>query len=191
MGKGQSKLSRDQIKTLAQQTYFTEKEIRQWYKGFKRDCPNGLLTEVGFQKIYKQFFPQGDPSEFASFVFKVFDENKDGAIEFPEFVRALSITSRGTLEEKLGWAFKLYDLDRDGFITREEMESIVGSIYKMLGDNVKLPEDENTPEKRVERIFAAMDKNQDAQLSQEEFIEGAKGDPNIVQALSLYEGLDK
>lgn len=170
---------------------FTEKEIKQWHKGFKRDCPNGLLTEVGFQKIYKQFFPQGDPSDFASFIFKVFDENKDGAIEFHEFVRALSITSRGTLEEKLGWAFKLYDIDRDGFIKRNEMELIVGSIYKMLGNSIKLPEEESTPEKRVDKIFATMDKNHDAQLTLEEFIEGAKSDQNIVQALSYYEGLDK
>lgn len=191
MGKGQSKLSREQIKTLAKQTYFTEKEIHQWYKGFRRDCPNGLLTEVGFQKIYKQFFPQGDPTDFASYVFRVFDENKDGAIEFPEFVRALSITGRGSLDEKLGWAFKLYDLDRDGFITRQEMESIVGSIYKMLGNTIKLPDEENTPMKRVDKIFTTMDKNSDQKLTLDEFIEGAKSDTNIVQALSLYEGLDK
>jgi len=34
------------------------------------------LNFQGFQKIYKQFFPQGDPSDFAAYVFKVFDENK-------------------------------------------------------------------------------------------------------------------
>ncbi|MCP9263207.1 Neuronal calcium sensor 1 [Dirofilaria immitis] len=186
MGKPNSKLKRNQVKTLAKQTYFTEKEIKQWHKGFVRDCPNGMLTEAGFQKIYKQFFPQGDPSDFASFVFKVFDENKDGAIEFHEFIRALSITSRETWTRR---AFRLYDLDNDGFITRDEMLSIVGSIYKMVGSTAKLPKEENTPEKRVDRIFRMMDKNNDAQLTLEEFKEGAKADPSIVHALSLYEGL--
>ncbi|KAF1640731.1 UNVERIFIED_CONTAM: Neuronal calcium sensor 1, partial [Eudyptes robustus] len=61
------------------------------------------------------------------------------------------------------------------------------SIYKMVGDSVKLPEEENTPEKRVDRIFRMMDKNNDAQLTLDEFKEGAKADPSIVHALSLYE----
>ncbi|RVE41988.1 hypothetical protein evm_013363 [Chilo suppressalis] len=163
---------------------FTEKEIRLWHKGFLKDCPNGLLTEQGFIKIYKQFFPQGDPSKFASLVFRVFDENNDGSIEFEEFIRALSVTSRGNLDEKLHWAFRLYDVDNDGYITREEMYNIVDAIYQMVGQTPQ-PEDENTPQKRVDKIFDQMDKNHDDRLTLEEFREGSKADPRIVQALSL------
>lgn len=44
-------------------------------------------------------------------------------------------------------AFQLYDIDGDGFITYDEMLQIVRSIYKMTGQMVKLPADEDTPEK--------------------------------------------
>ena len=71
------------------------------YQGFIMDCPEGRLDKKNFGKIYTQFFPFGDPGEFASYVFDVFDENKNGYIDFKEFICALSATSRGTLEEKL------------------------------------------------------------------------------------------
>lgn len=166
-----------------------------------------MLTKEEFQKIYKQFFPFGDPTSFADYVFNVFDSDKSGSIDFKEFICALSVTSRGKMEDKLTWAFQLYDIDGDGKISYDEMLQIVEAIYKMVnppirysylccaayrfqvGSMVKLPADEDTPEKRVRKIFRMMDKDENGSLDMAEFKEGSKRDETIVSALSLYDGL--
>lgn len=107
-------------------------DVSRYNLGFLKDCPSGMLTKEEFQKIYRQFFPFGDPSSFADYVFNVFDADRSGSIDFKEFICALSVTSRGKMEDKLDWAFQLYDIDGDGKISYDEMLKIVEAIYKMV-----------------------------------------------------------
>lgn len=38
---------------------------------------------------------------------------------FQDFVAGLSVILRGTIDDRLNWAFNLYDLNKDGCITKE------------------------------------------------------------------------
>jgi Ca2+-binding EF-hand superfamily protein len=86
-------------------------------------------------------------------------------------------------------SFSLFDLDEDGMISRAEMLAIVDSIYRMIGDTDKLAEDERTAIARVDKIFHTMDVDKDGYLSKQEFLDGGKQDPIVLNALNFYADL--
>ncbi|XP_036957908.1 Kv channel-interacting protein 2-like isoform X1 [Acanthopagrus latus] len=156
---------------LVEQTSFSKKELQVLYRGFKNECPSGVVNEETFKNIYSQFFPQGDSSMYAHFLFEAFDTNNNGSVSFEDFVISLSIILRGSITDKLNWAFNLYDLNKDGCITREEMTAIMHSIYDMMGKYTYPNMRDNAPKDHVDNFFQKMDKNNDGVVTIEEFLE--------------------
>lgn len=192
MGQQNSKLKPNDLNDLKHATKFSEGELQDFYKGFKKDCPNGKLSKEGFKKMYCRFYPSGDASLFAEHAFRTFDTDGNGNIDFREFITALSLMSRGTDDEKLRWAFQMYDLDGNGSIQRQEMLEIVTAIHKM-GATVakKMPIDNSTskpttPEGIVDKIYQYLGKKKDESITLSEFQAGAKkGDPSVSRFLKL------
>uniref|UniRef100_A0A3Q3BQ02 Potassium voltage-gated channel interacting protein 2 n=1 Tax=Kryptolebias marmoratus TaxID=37003 RepID=A0A3Q3BQ02_KRYMA len=159
---------------LQEQTKFTKKELQVLYRGFKNECPSGVVNEENFKNIYSQFFPQGDSSMYAHFLFEAFDTNKNGSVSFEDFVFGLSIILRGTVNDRLNWAFNLYDLNKDGCITKEEMLDIMKSIYDMMGKYTYPTMQDDAPRDHVENFFQKMDQNKDGVVTIDEFIDSCK-----------------
>lgn len=181
MGKSQSKIPPAELQDLAKRTYFDVQELKQWYSVFTRDCPHGHLSKQQFIELYNSFYDTEDASKFAEHVFRTFDVNHDNTIDFREFICSLSVTTRGSPEEKLRWAFGIYDIDGNGYVTKTEILSIVQSIQKMVGAL-----DANASEEKLHKIFTMFDTNRDGKLSLAEFIEGAKKDSTFMQMLQVY-----
>ena len=87
-------------------TQFSEDQITEWYRGFKQDCPEGRLTPNAFLAIYSKCFPKINAKKFCEHVFRTFDTDKNGFIDFKEFLLAIDVTSSGSAEKKLSWAFR-------------------------------------------------------------------------------------
>ncbi|XP_074004434.1 Kv channel-interacting protein 4 isoform X6 [Numenius arquata] len=190
------------LELLEAQSKFTKKELQILYRGFKnigcssflvfhffQECPSGVVNEETFKEIYSQFFPQGDSTTYAHFLFNAFDTDHNGSVSFEDFVMGLSILLRGTVQEKLNWAFNLYDINKDGYITKEEMLDIMKAIYDMMGKCTYPVLKEDAPRQHVETFFQKMDKNKDGVVTIDEFIESCQKDENIMRSMQLFENV--
>lgn len=179
------RLSKEDLSFLKANTHYDEDTISEWYKGFKQDCPDGKLDPESFMKIYSKCFPTGNATEFCDHVFRTFDSDKNGSIDFKEFLLAIDVTSSGSPEQKLDWAFSMYDVDGNGWIDLEEMTGIVKSIYKMTVTK-RRDDMAESPEQRAATIFKKMDIDSDGRVTRHEFVKTCLDDQRLIELLTPH-----
>ena len=63
-------------------TKFDETRIKNWYRAFAKECPDGRLTRDHLIKLFKKVFPLGDGEVFCEHIFRVFDDDGNNSLEF-------------------------------------------------------------------------------------------------------------
>ena len=65
-------------------------------------------------------------------LFRVFDEDDSGTLNFFEWFQASNVKNMATIEEKLNWIFTAFDADGGGSIDSEEIVEIVKWMFRFI-----------------------------------------------------------
>nr|ADV78065.1 calcium- and calmodulin-dependent protein kinase [Pellia epiphylla] len=154
-------------------------EIQNLHNHFKRISSNGASVTVSeFQEVLKAM-KLGALLPLAQRIFDLFDDNKDGCVDMREVVVGFSSLKRTHGDEALQLCFQLYDTDRSGYISRDELASMLRALPEEY-----LPADV-TDAGKLDEMFDHMDANNDGRISFEEFKEAMQVN-NFLQEAVLF-----
>ena len=148
------------IEELASSTHLSHEEIERVRRRFLKLDSNrsGTINKDEFLAL-----PQIASNPLANRLFAVIDKDGGGDVDFQEFIEALSTFSvRGDNDEKLQFAFKIYDMDRDGYISNGELFLV---LKTMVGNNLR----DGQLQQIVDKTIMEGDKDGDGRISYDEF----------------------
>jgi len=139
---------------------FDAEEIKRLGKRFKKlDLDNsGSLSVDEFMSL-----PELQQNPLVQRVIEIFDDDGNGEVDFKEFIQGVSQFSvKGDKDTKLRFAFRIYDIDNDGYISNGELFQV---LKMMVGNNLK----ETQLQQIVDKTILFADKDGDGKINFEEF----------------------
>ena len=90
---------------------------------------NGSIQLEDFKKVI-----HSQNSFFVERTFEIFDQDANGTISLPEFINAMHQFT-DSLDSKIKFIFKVYDIDNDGFIQEKELQQVMKACMDENGMN--------------------------------------------------------
>ena len=111
-------------------------------------------------------------------IFEQLDRDKNGELEFQEFVRVEMLNKQNkTLEGYVETIFELYDTDGDGTISRQEIVDFCKRTA--LGRGVPAAKADEASQRAADMFLQQVDANKDGTLSRNEVLEAIKAKPHL------------
>ncbi|XP_043937941.1 lysophosphatidylcholine acyltransferase 2 isoform X2 [Protopterus annectens] len=146
--------------------------IRKELDGFAAVACANKGGRIGIEEFAKNL--KLPVSDVLKELFALFDRNGDGTIDFREYVIGLTVLCKpANTEETIQMAFKLFDSDEDGYITREEFG---GLLRSSLGVH----------DLDISTLFLDIDKDQSGRINYDEFREFALIHPEYAKLFTTY-----
>jgi len=142
--------------------HFDVEELKRLGKRFRKldiDGSGAISTEEFLA------LPELQQNPLVQRVIDIFDTDQNGEVDFTEFIKGMSQFSvKGDKEAKMRFAFKIYDMDKDGYISNGELFQV---LKMMVGSNLK----EAQLQQIVDKTIVLADRDGDGRISFVEFCE--------------------
>jgi neurocalcin delta len=185
-----SSLTSKELHQLSEETGLSKLAIQDWHKRFIHECPTGSISKERYINLYRSYYPRARNSDtYAQMLFTAFDDDRDQALNFREFLRVVTV-SQGTDEKaKLELAYKAYNRNQsDANLSRKEIQHAVTAILNLV-ETQDENEGNNETDKRqttIEWVMKRLGLDEKTEISKKEFIRRCKGDSNIYEFLAFH-----
>ncbi|XP_063956076.1 dual oxidase 2-like isoform X4 [Lytechinus pictus] len=127
-----------------------------------RDILECELTKTEFADV----LTMKPDSLFVEQMFELVDQDNSGSISFREFLDVIVVFAKGQPEDKLKLMFNMYDIDRSGYLSRDEFRQMLKSMMEMVSASVE----ETDLDKLIHNMFENAGLGDKQSLSPDDFI---------------------
>ncbi|XP_023333817.1 neuronal calcium sensor 2 [Eurytemora carolleeae] len=180
---GKPVLRNDDILAFSHTSGLSEEQIKVKFDAFTADHPKGKIDRKSFRKMLTEAFlhsknPMEDVEKMEKHIFRIYDTNNDGHIDFIEFMVVFHVLSEGTPEDVLRKLFRLFDVNCDGNISKKEMLRLVKDLHGLSTVS-------ESRESIADSAFAEMDNDGDGVVTCDEFVNAVLQEKKVSKMLTM------